>query len=138
MILSIEDYEGYEPENKCVEDALPMFTLLYGWALSKGLLASELTKELYFDAFEKVKTGELSLKEFAIKFLDGKITRDMFKEPWIGEYVSDYIQTGSYSYELEDFFGVRSVFELPEEWSNYVAFKDELSKSFDSTSENYK
>lgn len=138
MILSIQDYEGYEPESKSVEDALPMFTFIYGWALSKDLLVSDLTYEPYFGAFEKVKAGELSLKEFGIKFLDGKITRDMFKEPWIGEYISDYIQTGTYSYELEDFFSVGSVFELPEAWSDYEAFKEELSKSFDSTSKNYK
>ncbi|MCU4677471.1 hypothetical protein N7931_17755 [Catenovulum sp. 2E275] len=138
LILSIEDYEGYEPDSKSVEDALPIFTLLYGWALSKDLLASDLTKEPYSSAFEKVEAGDLSLKKFAMQFLDGKITRDMFKEPWISEYVSDYIQTGTYSYELEDFFGIESVFELPKKWNDYIAFKEELSKSFDSNSPNYK
>lgn len=138
LILYVEDFEGYEPDNKSVEDVLPIFTLLYGWALSKDLLASDLMKEPYYSAFEQVESGELSLKKFAIQCLDGKITRDMFKERWISEYVSDYIQTGSYSYELEDFFGIASVFESPKKWSDYINFIEELSKSFDSNSPNYK
>lgn len=137
LILSIEDYEGYEPNGKNVEDVLPMFTLLYGWAFSNQLLSSGLFKEPYFSEFQKVQSGALSLKEFAIKLLDGKITKDMFKEPWIGEYVSDYIETGTYSYELEDFFGVDSIFKIPENWNECAKFIEELNKSFKTASENY-
>ena len=137
LILSIEDYQGYQPNNKHLEDALPMFTLIYGWALSKNLLADTLVSEPYTTAFHKVECGKLTLKDFAIKYLDGKITKDMFNQPWIAEYVSDYIQTGTYSYDLNNYFKIDSVFELPDNWHQYTNLVEDMSKSFDSVRANY-
>lgn len=121
-ISSVEFHENFIPKPLDWKAACPPFAIIFGWALERGLLTDWVSKEtLYSELYKKLNAHEIDISEFVMKALDGCLTKDLFINR-IGEFIEEYLLTGILDIDLVDFFNIKHVYKIPQDWEQCKEF----------------
>lgn len=139
IIIQIDDFSFHVNHESDINGVLACMTVIYGWANSRMLIKKSVCEaEPYKLRFDALESGKLKPSEFARNCLDGVVCKDVFKARSVSEFVNDYIETGTFYYELEYYFEVKSFTKVPDDWKLLKAFYESLDTSFEDAIENYK
>ena len=113
----------------------PMFVFLIDWAAKRNCLDESFTSSsVMWNLYQDMVAGKVSMTEFVLDALDGKLLADYFSESVRG-FISDYVEYDGYSKDLVDCFKV-NMWELPHDLNESETLYRQIDRSFKNYSKN--